>query len=50
VCNFFNFHALTPGKLAIAILNGLHLMSERPRQLVAEVCDDHACGCPDCHH
>jgi Cd2+/Zn2+-exporting ATPase len=31
-------------------LNGLRLLRERPQQLIADTCDDHACGCQDCHH
>jgi len=37
------------GASLIVTLNGLRLLRERPRQLVAETCDDHACGCHDCH-
>ena len=38
------------GASLLVTLNGLRLMSERPRPLVAETCDDHACACSDCHH
>jgi len=31
-------------------LNGLRLLRERPPQLIADTCDDHACGCHDCRH
>lgn len=38
------------GASLIVTLNGLRLMSDRPQQLVAETCDDYACGCHDCRH
>ncbi|MHB0938090.1 MAG: heavy metal translocating P-type ATPase [Armatimonadota bacterium] len=38
------------GASVAVTLNGLRLMGERPQPLVPAACDDHSCGCHDCHH